>query len=61
MPSGGTIASACFSTGTDSPVSAASSIFIEADSITRASAGTVSPASRMTMSPGTISVAGIDT
>ena len=45
-----------FSTGTDSPVSAASSIFNEAISIKRKSAGTTSPASSITISPGTRSV-----
>ena len=45
-----------FSTGTDSPVKAASSIFNEATSIKRRSAGTTSPASSITISPGTRSV-----
>ena len=42
-----------FSTGTDSPVKAASSIFNEAASNNRISAGTTSPASSITISPGT--------
>ena len=54
-PSASTMASACFSTGTDSPVSAASSIFMEALSRTRQSAGTESPASSRITSPGTSS------
>ena len=45
-----------FSTGTDSPVNAASSIFSELTSIKRISAGTTSPASNKSMSPGTNSV-----
>ena len=40
-------------TGTDSPVSAASSIFMLALSMIRPSAGTASPASKSTTSPGT--------
>ena len=44
-----------FSTGTDSPVSAASSILRELASKSRKSAGTTSPASKMTISPGTSS------
>ena len=52
------MASVCFSTGTDSPVRAASSIFMDALSSTRQSAGTESPASRRTMSPGTSSELG---
>ena len=43
----------CFSTGTLSPVRAASSTFRLALSSTRASAGTASPASSTTTSPGT--------
>ena len=42
-------------TGTDSPVRAASSIFMEAFSMIRPSAGTASPASSTTTSPGTSS------
>ena len=42
-----------FSTGTDSPVKAASSIFNELASKRRKSAGTTSPASNRTISPGT--------
>ena len=42
-----------FSTGTDSPVSAASSIFMLAHSIILASAGTASPASSTITSPTT--------
>ena len=42
-------------TGTDSPVRAASSIFMEALSMMRQSAGTESPASRITRSPTTSS------
>ena len=45
----------CFSTGTHSPVSAASSTFRLALSRMRASAGTASPASSTTTSPGTSS------
>ena len=45
--------SACFSTGTDSPVNADSSTFNDALSIKRKSAGTISPASKVTISPGT--------
>ena len=44
-----------FVTGTDSPVSAASSILRLAFSIRRPSAGTASPASSSTMSPTTSS------
>jgi hypothetical protein len=40
-------------TGTLSPVSAASSVFMLADSMTRQSAGTASPASSTTTSPVT--------
>ena len=47
------MASDVLSTGTDSPVSAASSAFILAHSIIRASAGTASPASRTITSPTT--------
>ncbi len=46
-------------TGTDSPVSADSSIFIEALSRMRQSAGTASPASSTTRSPTTSSLDGI--
>ncbi len=46
-------ASVCLSTSMDSPVRAASSTFSEAHSITRASAGTASPASSTITSPGT--------
>ena len=49
----------CFSTGNVSPVNAASSINNSFDSINRQSAGTISPASRMITSPGTISSIGI--
>ena len=42
-----------FSTGTDSPVKAASSTFKELASTKRISAGTTSPASNKTTSPGT--------
>ena len=52
VPSGST-ASACLSTGTDSPVMADSSAFRLALSRMRASAGTRSPASSTMMSPGT--------
>ena len=45
----------CFSLGTDSPVRAASSHFKEFASMIRQSAGTASPASRITISPGTTS------
>ena len=45
--------SAVLFTGTLSPVRAASSIFREADSSSRPSAGTASPASNSTTSPGT--------
>ena len=41
------------STGTDSPVKAASSTLSELASIKRISAGTISPASNKTISPGT--------
>ena len=58
VPAASSIALACFSTGTDSPVSAASSIFIVALSSTRQSAGTESPASSMITSPGTSSALG---
>ena len=58
MPSASVMASVCFSTGTDSPVSAASSIFMEALSSTRQSAGTESPASSKITSPGTSSELG---
>ena len=49
------------STGTDSPVSAASSTFMDAHSTMRQSAGTASPASRITMSPTTSSDEGTET
>ena len=52
--------SAILLAGTDSPVSAASSILSEADSKMRQSAGTESPASRITMSPGTNSLEGTE-
>ncbi len=52
-------ASVILLTGTDSPVSADSSIFIDALSTMRQSAGTASPASSTTTSPGTSSSAGI--
>ena len=52
------IGSTCFSTGTDSPVRAASSIFMDALSSTRQSAGTESPASSSTTSPVTSSADG---
>ena len=48
-----------FSTGTDSPVRAASSILRELASSKRRSAGTTSPASRATISPGTNSLESI--
>ena len=54
LPSGSSVSDVLL-TGTDSPVSAASSIFRLAHSIIRISAGTASPASRITISPGTIS------
>ena len=44
-----------FSTGTDSPVKAASSILMVFTSNNRISAGTTSPASKITISPTTIS------
>src|SRR3972149_1686010 len=47
-----------FSTGTDSPVRGASSKRRRAASSSRRSAGAIRPASRSTMSPGTISPAG---
>ena len=50
-----------FSTGVLSPVSAASSISSVAARISRPSAGTLSPASKVTMSPGTSSSAGMST
>ena len=61
-PSGASAAtgSGDFSTGTDSPVSAASSICRLRARIRRRSAGTRSPASSRTRSPGTIASAGID-
>ena len=58
-PNGKSVAAkvvATLSTGTDSPVSEASSICNEADSIIRISAGTMSPASKRTTSPVTNSV-----
>ncbi len=58
-PNGKSVAfkvAAILSTGTDSPVNEASSICNEADSINRRSAGTISPASKRTMSPTTKSV-----
>ncbi len=48
----------CFSEGTDSPVSAASSIARLFATRNRPSAGNLSPGSRSTMSPGTTSAAG---
>lgn len=51
--SAATTASASFSEGTDSPVSADSSDFREEEVSSRASAGTKSPASSRTMSPTT--------
>ncbi len=48
-----------FSTGTDSPVKDASSIFRFTASTIRPSAGILSPVLRRTMSPGTSSLAGI--
>ena len=48
---------ACLSTGTDSPVRAASAIFRCATHVSRKSAGMMLPASMMTISPGTTSVA----
>ena len=50
-------ASAAFSEGTDSPVSADSSLLRLTLRISRASAGTKSPASRRMISPGTSSAA----
>ena len=55
--SAATTASASFSVGTDSPVSADSSDLSDEDDIRRASAGTKSPASNFIMSPGTRSEA----
>ena len=52
-PLGASMTSQVLSTGTDSPVSAASSIFILAHSIILASAGTASPASSTITSPTT--------
>lgn len=49
------------STCVDSPVRTASSVLSSTDSISRLSAGTRSPASRSTMSPGTTSFAGVIT
>ena len=49
----------CFDDGTDSPVSAASSIRSWKLSMRRTSAGTLSPGARRTTSPGTRSAAGI--
>jgi hypothetical protein len=49
---------ACLSTGSDSPVSPASTTRSAAASSTRASAGTKSPASSSSTSPGTTSAAG---
>ena len=46
----------CLVTGTDSPVRAASSTFMDASSMMRPSAGTLSPASSMTTSPTTSSL-----
>ncbi len=51
-------ASVRFSTGTDSPVSAASSVLSTTLSARRRSAGITFPASSSTMSPGTSSAAG---
>ncbi len=50
---------ACFSTGSDSPVSAASSICSALATQSRPSAGVLSPASSTTRSPGTSSAASI--
>ena len=55
------MASVCLSTGSDSPVNAASSIRKLATSIRRRSAGTTVPASRPTTSPGTNSPAATST
>ena len=52
-------ASLCFRTSVDSPVRADSWVFIEAHSTMRASAGTASPASRISRSPTTTSSARI--
>jgi hypothetical protein len=52
-------ASTDLATGIDSPVRPASSISSVADTRIRPSAGTLSPASKLTMSPGTSSSAGI--
>ncbi len=57
--SGSSSALVCFSTATDSPVRAASSIFRLTASMSRKSAGTLSPAESSTTSPGTSSRAGI--
>ncbi len=51
----------CFSTGSDSPVSAASSTCRLTASISRPSAGTLSPAASRMTSPGTSSRAGTST
>ncbi len=60
--SSGSTASARFVTGVDSPVSAASSVESSLEETRRRSAGTESPASSSTMSPGTSARAGrIDT
>ncbi len=51
--------SLCFDVGTDSPVKVDSSTLKELAETRRPSAGTLSPASRMTKSPGTRAWAGI--
>src|SRR5437667_1832162 len=53
------LAEAIFLTGNDSPVMLDSSIVIVSQEITRQSAGIMSPASRMSMSPGTRRLVGI--
>ena len=58
-PAPASTASVCFDEGTDSPVSAASSIRSCEASTSRTSAGTLSPGMRRTRSPGTSSAAGI--
>ncbi len=52
-------ASFAFPTGVDSPVSTASSVFSSTTSVSLPSAGIRSPSSRIVMSPGTTSLAGI--
>ena len=57
-PASSPIGRVSFSTGTLSPVSAASAVCSAVESISRASAGIVSPSSTRTTSPGTSSTAG---